>query len=266
MGCMGCNKWDDNDDSLPLKKWENLLEELVNLDCKEVFLKGGDLTLSWDKTMSILDYARDMFEHMYITLHEQSISKSIIDDLGDKANIILQCEDVKGVPSVAQAHTYLITVKPEDWRSNSNTISSIAQKDIMVDFIIKDTNNLVDNMRMMPRNISLNVHRFTNNMKYHPCVGHTITITHSGDAIPCPMMRKYKLGNVKHKELYTIFENENEGIYRFWNLNLDKIEKCKLCEFRYACNDCRALEEGLTGRLEGKVLCGYNPENGDWLS
>lgn len=264
MGCMGCNKWNDSSESLTLKRWEKLLEELNDLDCREVFLKGGDLTLSWDKTMSILDYARDMFEQIYITLHKHSLSESIMNDLGNKANLIIQCENIKEVVSPGtHAYAYLLTVKPEDWRNNRSAVSNIVTKDIMVDFVVEDANHLANDIQIMPRNMSLNVQRFTNSMKYHPCIGHTITITHSGDVIPCPMMRKHKLNNIKDKELYTIFENADEGIHNFWNLNLDKIEKCKLCEFRYTCNDCRALEENLTGRLEGKVLCGYNPKNGE---
>lgn len=263
LGCMGCNKWYDNNKPLTLERWKKLLEELNDLGCKEIFLKGGDLTLTWDKTKSLLDYAKGMFEQIYLTLHKQSISDSVMDGLGDKASIIIQCENLKEVLSGAPEYVYLLTVKPEDWSDESNTLSNITDKEIMVDFVIENADQLANDIKVIPRNMSLNIHRFTNNMKYHPCIGHTITITHTGDAIPCPAMRKHKLGNIKDKELYTIFENADRGIYKFWNLNLDKIEKCKLCEFRYVCSDCRALEESLTGRLEGKALCSYDPKNED---
>jgi len=264
MGCMGCNKWKDNNESLTLKRWEKLLEELNDLGCKEIFLKGGDLTLSWNNTKSILDYAKDMFDTIYITLHKLSLSDSIVNDLDDKINIIIQSENLNELSSRSHAYAGLLTIKPEDWRNNKDAIGNVANKDIMVDFVIDDANQLVNNIKTMPKNMSLDVQKFTNSLKYHPCIGHTITITHSGDTIPCPMMRTHKLGNIKDKELYTIFENANGDIYKFWGLNLNNIEKCKVCEYRYACNDCRALEESLTGRLDGKVLCGYNPKNGEW--
>ena len=261
---MGCNKWNDNNESLTLKKWEELLEELSDLGCTEIFLKGGDLTLSWDKTMPIIDYAKGMFEQIYITLHKQSLSESIMNDLEHKANLIIQCENLKEISSSAvQAYAYLLTVTPDDWRNISSVISNIIDKNIMIDFVISDVDYLANDIQMMPRDISLNIYKFTNSMKYHPCLGRTITITHSGDVIPCPLMRKHKLGNIRDKELYTIFENAEGDTYKFWTLNLDKIEKCKSCEFRYACNDCRALEESLTGRLTGKTICSYDPQNGE---
>jgi len=70
---------------------------------------------------------------------------------------------------------------------------------------------------------------------------------------------------VSNLELSTVIEKGWEEINKFWELNLDKIEKCTSCEFRYACNDCRALEESLTGRFNGKILCNYNPKEGTWL-
>jgi radical SAM protein with 4Fe4S-binding SPASM domain len=77
-------------------------------------------------------------------------------------------------------------------------------------------------------------------------------------------MRRHKFGNVRNSEIYTVFEKEWRSIYEFWGLNLDKIDRCTGCEFRYACTDCRALEENLTGKLDGKRLCSYNPKEGEW--
>jgi radical SAM protein with 4Fe4S-binding SPASM domain len=79
------------------------------------------------------------------------------------------------------------------------------------------------------------------------------------------MMRNHGFGNVRNKELWTIFKGQMEKINSFWKLNLDKIERCTGCEFSYACGDGKALEESLAGKLEGKILCGYSPEDGAWL-
>lgn len=74
------------------------------------------------------------------------------------------------------------------------------------------------------------------------------------------MMRDHVYGNIRNRELHTIFEEKWDDIDKIWKLNLDKIDKCTYCEFRYACNDCRALEEQLTGKLNGKITCGYDPK------
>lgn len=79
------------------------------------------------------------------------------------------------------------------------------------------------------------------------------------------MMRHHKWGNIRSKAIYTIFKEKMDKIDIFWRLNLDEIERCAKCEFRYACTDCRSIEESLTGKLDGKSLCGYNPTNGAWI-
>ena len=202
-----------------------------------------------------------MFKYIYITLHQQSISERIMNDLENKAELIIQCEDFKDI--LPNAHTILLPVKPEDLKNI--TIDRTSNKNIVIDLIIQDTNHLTNILPIISeRNMSLNMYNFLNNMKYHPCLGHTLAICYNGDIIPCPTMRNHKLGNIKNKELYTIFENKDEGIYKFWNLNLDKVEKCKFCEFRYACTDCRSIEEHLSGRLDSKILCSYDPKRGTW--
>jgi radical SAM protein with 4Fe4S-binding SPASM domain len=79
------------------------------------------------------------------------------------------------------------------------------------------------------------------------------------------MMREHSFGNVKYEEIYNILGNKEKEIKNFWQFTLDKIEGCSSCEFRYACTDCRSLEEHLTGRLDGKRTCSYNPREGKWL-
>lgn len=77
-------------------------------------------------------------------------------------------------------------------------------------------------------------------------------------------MRNHPLGNVANEGLYTVFEKGMEMINKIWKLTLNNIEKCKDCELRYSCADCRALEERLTKKIDGKATCSYNPSEGKW--
>ncbi len=258
LGCMGCNKWKEGDNVLDVEKLKNIIDELKNLDCKDIFITGGDLTLAWDRTKDILDYANGKFSNIYITLHQQSLSPEIRNDLLHKAKIIVQTES-----NYIQSEdlTTLMVLKPEDWASTGN----IKGKDLMNDFAIPDRNSLSD-LPMLSRKkiLPVNMFGFLNNVEYHPCLGHTLTICYNGNVTLCPMMRSHSFGNVSNMDLYTIFEKNWKKINKFWRLNLDEIEKCTSCEFRYTCTDCRALEESLTGKLEGKMLCNYNPKEGEW--
>lgn len=261
LGCMGCNKWKENGRILSEERWKTIVDELKDLDCKDIYLTGGDLTLAWDTTMNILDYSTGKFSNIYIILHQQSLSPEKIDDLKNKTNLIVQTEDLKTVKF--ENYATLLVVNPE----KVDYVSNIKQKEVMTDFVIKDESFLSNNLPIMSKKkISpVNMYRFLNNIEYHPCLGRTLAICYNGNVIPCPMMRSHNFGNIENRELHTIFENEWEHIANIWKLNLDKIEKCTDCEFRYSCTDCRSLEENLTGNLEGKRLCCYDPEEGEWL-
>ena len=99
------------------------------------------------------------------------------------------------------------------------------------------------------------MYQFFHNITYHPCIGNALSLSHTGRVHPCPMMRTHVLGDGWDRALYAILERGKEELDKFWNLTLDSREKCGYCEFRYACDDWGALEEKLTGKLEGKRLC-----------
>ena len=50
-----------------------------------------------------------------------------------------------------------------------------------------------------------------------------------------------------------IFAGEN--LLKFWNLNTSKINKCRDCELRYACNDCGSMEMKLGSTIDEKISC-----------
>jgi radical SAM protein with 4Fe4S-binding SPASM domain len=261
LGCMGCNKWNENGKTLSAAKWKAIIDDLSDLECKDIFIIGGDLTLVWDKAINILNYANGKFRNIYMTLHQQSLSSNIVNDLTNKVKLIIQTESLNTLQY--KDSSILMVMKPQNWIDSDNTES----KNIKIDFAIKDTNSLSNDMPIMSKGKILPVDacQFIDNIEYHPCLGHSLAICYNGNVIPCPMMRNHTFGNVSNEQLHTVFENSWEKIDKIWKLNLDKIEKCTCCEFRYTCTDCRALEENLTGKITGKSLCSYNPKKGEWL-
>jgi len=259
LGCMGCNKWKEDGKPLSHDRWKMVIDELRDLDCSDLFITGGDLTLAWDKTIDILNYADGRFSNIYIVLHQRSLSETTVDDLRNKAKIILQTENPKDLRF--QDTSNLLITTPEAWEKTKDAIDD----DTMISLAIRDSNCLAKGLStLFKRDMFANMHVFLNNIKYHPCLGHTLTICNNGDVLACPMMRNHNFGNIADKELHTILEESIDKINMLWGLTLDKIEKCTGCEFRYACSDCRAIEENLTGRLKGKALCSYDPQEGKW--
>ncbi len=105
--------------------------------------------------------------------------------------------------------------------------------------------------------LTINPQYFHYSRIYHPCWRGELAISADGNVFPCVFTRKMSLGNIKSKRLSDIVFEQKETT---WKINLDKIEKCKDCEFRYACMDCRALSIGNGLGLYGApIRCNYDP-------
>jgi len=91
---------------------------------------------------------------------------------------------------------------------------------------------------------------------YHNCFGDKVCITDSGEVLPCIMARNIILGNVLTNSLKDILIKSKE----IRELTKDKIEKCKDCEFRYCCFDCRIKAMWPNKKLiSAPTECNYNP-------
>lgn len=94
---------------------------------------------------------------------------------------------------------------------------------------------------------------FYNNQIYNSCWGNKVCLKSNGKIYPC-VMAKICLGNFKN--IIKILNNKNS--YRY--LSKDKINTCKICEFRYLCMECRAMYAISKKQLKNKpYLCSYNP-------
>ena len=71
------------------------------------------------------------------------------------------------------------------------------------------------------------------------------------------MERRISHGSLKKQTLKEVLNND------ILNIQKDKIEGCKDCEFRYCCFDCRPNSLG-KDVLSKPWYCTYNPHNGEW--
>ncbi|MBS3788489.1 radical SAM protein [Candidatus Bipolaricaulota bacterium] len=95
---------------------------------------------------------------------------------------------------------------------------------------------------------------FLHNKLFHPCLDKSISLEMDGSLSSCPFLPSEALINIRDsRAISRMFESN--GIFEHWRLNLSKVEKCRHCEFRYGCIDCRALGKTLTSNLYGKNLC-----------
>lgn len=102
----------------------------------------------------------------------------------------------------------------------------------------------------------------------HSCLAGKITITESGDVLPCIFSRTQILGNVKQMGgIRPVLLSSS--LRKVWNTTKDNVLVCQDCEYRYVCFDCRplseAVAEGKAGYLHAPYpRCSYNPYTGEW--
>ncbi|VBB06251.1 radical sam [Lucifera butyrica] len=97
------------------------------------------------------------------------------------------------------------------------------------------------------------------------CLHGKLAITADGNVIPCIFARSQIYGNILTASLADILNGQ--PLQQCWHLTKDSIEKCKDCEYRYACHDCRPLAQGTDPAhnwLACSANCSYNPYTGKW--
>lgn len=99
----------------------------------------------------------------------------------------------------------------------------------------------------------------------HSCLVGKIAVTAGGDVIPCIFARSMVCGNILTAPLSDILNGQL--LQQCWHTTKDQVDKCKDCEYRYACADCRPLAQGTDSAkrwLACSADCPYNPHTGKW--
>jgi radical SAM protein with 4Fe4S-binding SPASM domain len=112
-------------------------------------------------------------------------------------------------------------------------------------------------------NFSTDEYTFRFNQHYNNCWAGKMAITADGKVIPCIFARDQVVGDVLRQELKEIIDDGE--LYRFWRITKDHVATCHICEYRYACHDCRPLAYGHRKNLFAKPpRCFYDPMRGKW--
>lgn len=112
-----------------------------------------------------------------------------------------------------------------------------------------------------PELFSINIPTFTESLKFNSCLNRKISVDAKGNIKNCPSMPK-SYGNIENTSLIDVLTNAE--FKSLWSINKDLIEKCKDCEFRHICTDCRAFIDNPIDKYSAPLKCGYDPYNCVW--
>jgi hypothetical protein len=73
-----------------------------------------------------------------------------------------------------------------------------------------------------------------------------------------------KNGKFRSPELEVEISIDNFQVNYPDNLDMDEITKCKDCEFKHICTDCRAYLENPDDQYSAPLKCGYDPYTCEW--
>lgn len=129
-------------------------------------------------------------------------------------------------------------------------------------YFIKDTINSHRSCGVIdPAYFSVNIETFTESKSFNSCLNRKMGIDENGEIKNCPSMHK-SFGNIRDTKLIDVANNRE--FQATWHITKDLISKCKDCEFRYICTDCRAFLENPHDEYSAPLKCGYDPYSGKW--
>lgn len=108
---------------------------------------------------------------------------------------------------------------------------------------------------------SLNVPHYSEALHHNSCLNRKIAIDAQGNIKNCPSMKE-SYGNINDTTLIEAIGKP--GFKKYWDITKDEIAKCKDCEFRYICTDCRAFVDEPENMYAAPLKCGYNPYTCTW--
>ena len=223
--------------------WVTLIEQLVEIQCYNIQFRFFDY---WDCIKAIDRICNIAFESMVFSLEFYIPFRT---DLEEKLVFI-----VRNNPKVRAMIVYGAS-ENRIFQKFNNGFSGIYFVTEKITFGKRACGNI------LPEFFVVNIPVVTEAHHHNTCLNRKISIDINGDIKNCPSMPQ-SFGNIKDTTLEEALNHPD--FKKYWNIKKDDITKCKDCEFRYICTDCRAYIEDPDDIYSAPLKCGYDPYTGEW--
>jgi SPASM domain peptide maturase of grasp-with-spasm system len=112
-----------------------------------------------------------------------------------------------------------------------------------------------------PQYFAINIDHYSEAEHFNTCLNRKVSIDGEGNIRNCPVL-KQDFGNIKNDLLANVIRDSR--FIKYGQIKKDDIAKCRDCEFRYVCTDCRAYLEDPDDLYSAPLKCGYDPYAGKW--
>lgn len=219
----------------------DLLKQFKSLNIKNVEIRIFHKILNSNDIIFINNAIDFGINEINITINHE-----LIDDFNIFIDILKECKIVKNVIIY-----------------NSNNINTISfpENGCNVYFVSSKYISEHNCGKIDLQYFTNNIQHFTESQHHNTCLNRKISIDANGEIKNCPSMAK-SYGNIKDTKLIDVVNNPE--FQKVWHIKKDEITKCKDCEFRHICTDCRAYLENPEDQYSAPLKCGYDPYTCEW--
>jgi radical SAM protein with 4Fe4S-binding SPASM domain len=300
LKCLHCYEGETHkklDNALTVEQWKNILKQLKELNCKRIEFIGGEpcmspylielinyalvlcheidiystLTLFNDKLVEVI---KNNNIRVHFTLYgDNSITHDAVTQIsGSFDKTIYWIKKMKKIGINLIPSSIGMRINQDNIEKIKPFLESLGFKNYRGYDIIRNsslrnltsqnpTNGIQNNVYYTKPNFYANREHFIKAYYVNTCWYGKFSITENGNVIPCEFCRDISYGNTKDMTISQILKSDE--LQKHWKLNFSKITNCKYCEYRFACKDCRPLQNS-ENIFEKNPRCLYNPRTGIW--
>ncbi|WP_010178897.1 grasp-with-spasm system SPASM domain peptide maturase [Aquimarina agarilytica] len=228
-------------DSESNHNFNSIFQELNDLGCKDVLLRFFDNTTL-----------------VYLTRILEKLNKSSIENIELILKYSGEFDNNLNFTELKNKFQRIASITIYD--SPINNVSPNLNSTIELKFITNSLDSDTHCGFISPNHFRFENSFFFESLNFNNCLNRKISIDKKGNLKNCPSMKDH-YGNIATKTISEVIENKK--FTHLWTIKKDAINKCKDCEFRYICSDCRAFTED--NSMYSKPLhCNYNPYEAAW--
>lgn len=178
----------------------------------------------------------------------------------EKRSIYLEIEEGADVEWIAKVFSSLSGLCVEQVHYYGSHIPAEFQPGVQILKMEKNFSRCIEYCQITQDFRKIDENFYALNVKLNSCWGTKLAVTKDNMVRPC-IYSEIELGNLKDEDILEILKKA----FEYQTITKDRVEKCKDCELRYACFDCREVARRKNGSLYSpNPYCNYDPCKGTW--
>ncbi len=226
---------------LSVVQWEKIIDQIVSAGCKSIMFTGGE-SLLYNGLERLIDHALDIGAEICIRTNGQISLNKIQENVA--LNVLIdKSSDLQRVFYNIKGRKKVSLILHDMWS-------------MQIDFDIDKTWDLRMSTSCEPVRGKKHLNKVKMNDFFYKklkdsCLNGKMFILSDGSVVPCFQVRDKKIGNLLDEDFIEVYR---KLIVDYWYASIDQRttkQKCRQCEFRYACSVCRFSNPD--------VFCQYDP-------